>query len=84
MIASGVLLFLAEASKSYYNPAFRFKMLLLIVAGVNPLIFHRTVYRNVSLWDEASVAPGRARLTAYLSLTLWSGIIVAGRAIAYF
>jgi hypothetical protein len=84
MIASGMLLFLAEASKSYYNPAFRFKMLLLIVAGVNPLIFHRTVYRNVSLWDEASVAPGRARLTAYLSLTLWSGIIVAGRAIAYF
>lgn len=84
MIASGVLLFLAEASKSYYNPAFRFKMLLLIVAGVNPLIFHRTVYRNVSLWDEAAVAPARARLVAYLSLTLWSGIIVAGRAIAYF
>ena len=84
MIASGVLLFLAEASKSYYNPAFRFKMLLLIVAGVNPLIFHRTIYRNVSLWDEAAVAPARARLTAYLSLTLWSGIIVAGRAIAYF
>jgi len=84
MVASGVLLFLAEATKSYYNPAFRFKMLLLVVAGLNPLIFHRTIYRNVSPWDEAAVAPWRARLTAYLSLTLWSGIIVAGRAIAYF
>jgi hypothetical protein len=84
MAGSGVLLFLAEPTKSYYNPAFRFKMLLLIVAGLNPLIFHRTVYRNVAQWDEAAAAPRRARLTAYLSLTLWSGIIVAGRAIAYF
>ena len=84
MFGSGALLFLAEAAKSYYNPAFRFKMLLLIIAGLNPLIFHSTVYRHVSLWDESPVAPWRARLTGYLSLTLWSGIIVAGRAIAYF
>lgn len=84
MLGSGVLLFLAEASKSYYNPAFRFKMLLLVIAGLNPLIFHSTVYRNVSQWDDAATAPWRARLTAYLSLSLWSGIIVAGRAIAYF
>ena len=34
MFGSGALLFLAEAAKSYYNPAFRFKMLLLIVAGL--------------------------------------------------
>jgi hypothetical protein len=84
MAGSGVLLFLAEAAKSYYNPAFRFKMILLVIAGLNPLIFHRTVYRNVSQWDETAAVPWRARLTAYLSLTLWSGIIVAGRAIAYF
>src|ERR1017187_10448242 len=46
MIGSGALLFLAEAAKSYYNPAFRFKMLLPIVAGLNPLLFHTTVYRG--------------------------------------
>jgi hypothetical protein len=84
MFGSGALLFLAEAAKSYYNPAFRFKMLLLIIAGLNPLIFHSTVYRQVSSWDESPIAPRRARLTGYLSLALWSGIIVAGRAIAYF
>jgi hypothetical protein len=84
MFLSGALLFLAEAAKSYANPAFRLKMLLLIVAGLNPLIFHSTIYRNVAAWDDAPVAPWRARLTAILSLTLWSGIIVAGRAIAYY
>jgi len=84
MFVSGILLFMAEAAKSYANPAFRIKMLLLVVAGVNPLIFHSTIYRRVSAWDESPVTPWRARLTAALSLTLWSGIIVAGRAIAYY
>jgi hypothetical protein len=30
MLASGALLFLAEAAKSYANPVFRLKMLLLL------------------------------------------------------
>lgn len=84
MFLSGALLFLAEAAKSYANPAFRFKMLLLIVAGLNPLVFHSTVYRSVALWDDAPAAPRRARLAAALSLALWSAIVMAGRAIAYF
>ncbi|MGD0299948.1 MAG: DUF6644 family protein [Bryobacteraceae bacterium] len=84
MFASGGLLFLAQASKSYVNPAFRIKMLLLVLVAVNPLIFHSTIYRSVGAWDDRTAAPGRARLTAVLSLILWSGIIIAGRAIAYF
>jgi|ERR1700693_4106676 hypothetical protein len=84
MFASGGLLFVAQASKSYANPAFRIKMLLLVLVGVNPLIFHSTIYRSVEAWDAAPAAPWRARLTAVLSLILWSGIIVAGRAIAYY
>jgi hypothetical protein len=84
MFVSGALLFMAEAAKSYSNPAFRVKMLLMIVAGLNPLIFHSTIFRSVAEWDTATRTPWRARLTAALSLTLWSGIIVAGRAIAYY
>ncbi len=82
MFISGALLFLAEASKSYANPAFRLKILLLLLAGLNPLVFHSTVYKKVGQWDEARPTPPRARLAAALSLTLWSAIIVAGRAIA--
>jgi hypothetical protein len=83
MLVSGFLLFAAEALKSYGNPAFRLKMLLLIAAGLNPLIFHATVYRAVDVWDEAPVTPWRARAAAVMSLTLWSAIIMSGRAIAY-
>jgi hypothetical protein len=84
MMITGVLLFLSEAQKSYGNMAFRVKMLLLILAGLNPLIFHSTIYRSVGAWDDALTVPRRARAAAIASLTLWSGIIIAGRAIAYF
>jgi hypothetical protein len=84
MFISGALLFLAEAAKSYGNTAFRIKVLLLLLAGVNPLIFHSTIYKSVGAWNDAAVVPWRARAAAVASLTLWSGIIVAGRAIAYY
>jgi hypothetical protein len=84
MFVSGVLLFWANATEYYANPAFRFKLLLLLLAGLNPLFFHLTTYRGVAEWDDAPLTPIRARLTGLLSLTLWSGTIIAGRAIAYF
>jgi len=84
VFSSGLLLFIAEAAKLYANPAFRLKLLFLILVGLNPLVFHFTVYRDVDHWDAAVVTPPRARLAGGLSLALWAGIIVAGRAIAYY
>jgi hypothetical protein len=84
MAGSGFLLFWAEAAKNYLNPAFRVKVVLLLLVGLNPLIFHTTIYRRVSEWELAHRSPWRARAAACLSLILWSGVIIAGRAIAYF
>jgi len=84
MFASGGLLFAAEAAKIYSNPAFRLKLLLLFLVGLNPLIFHFTIYRDVATWDTSPITPARARLAGFLSLSLWAGIIITGRAIAYF
>ena len=81
---SGFLLFWAEAAKNYSNPAFRAKLILLGLAGLNPLIFHTTIYRRVHQWESLHVSPWRARAAAIASLSLWSGVIIAGRAIAYF
>jgi hypothetical protein len=52
MIVTGMLLFLAEAEKCYGNMAFRIKILLLILARVNPLIFHATIYRKIVAFSE--------------------------------
>lgn len=83
-IGSGLLLFWAEAAKMYANPAFRVKLVMLLLVGLNPLVFHTTIYRRVAAWNEDVITPFRARFAAFLSLTLWAGIVVAGRAIAYF
>jgi hypothetical protein len=83
MFVTGAWLFSAEASKLYQSPAFRIKMVLLSLAGLNALIFHLTIYRRAAEWDGKPVAPMRARMAGLLSLLLWIAIIAAGRSIAY-
>jgi len=60
------------------------KVVLLLLVGLNPLIFHTTIYRRVAEWERDHRSPWRARVAACVSLLLWGSIIVAGRAIAYF
>jgi hypothetical protein len=83
MFTTGLLLSIAEAADNYSNLAFRIKLVLLFLVGLNPLIFHLTIFRSVNSWDIAPIAPWRARAAAWSSLVLWGGIVVAGRMIAY-
>ncbi|HUA18826.1 MAG TPA: DUF6644 family protein [Bryobacteraceae bacterium] len=83
MFVTGGLLFCSEAVKMYHSGAFRLKLVLLAAAGLNALVFHRTIYRQAAEWDGETALPWRARLAGFASLLLWMGIIVAGRAIAY-
>jgi hypothetical protein len=83
MFVSGSMLVTMEAGRLYSNIFFQMKMLFLILAGLNVLVFHLTVYRGVSAWDQARVAPLRARMAGGLSLLLWFSILACGRAIGY-
>ncbi|WP_109488581.1 DUF6644 family protein [Occallatibacter savannae] len=84
LVISGSMLFAAEAAKSYANPAFRLKLILLLLAGLNPVIYYRIVYKRITEWDTSPKTPFAARLAGATSLTLWTAIIAAGRATAYF
>jgi hypothetical protein len=83
MFLSGMFLIFSEAVMLYGNWFFRIKLVLLALAGLNAWVFHRGVYRGISEWDMAPVAPFRARLAGAFSLTLWMAILAAGRAIPY-
>ena len=83
MIGSGALLFYANPSPRYQNIFFRTKMVMLVLAGVNAWVFHRTVYRSVADWDLDPVPPRRARVAGGLALVLWAALIMSGRMIAY-
>jgi hypothetical protein len=83
MVVSGILLFYAIPVKTYLNVFFRLKLVFLLMAGCNVVLFHSTIRRSIQKWDLEAVPPVRARLAGGLSLALWSAIVVAGRMIAY-
>jgi hypothetical protein len=76
-LASGTLLFVTEAIKCYYNVAFWYKMGLLLAAVVLQAAI------EWRLRDSTTGAASTARAAALLSLTLWFGVGIAGRAIAF-
>ena len=80
---TGVLMFLPGANLITERGSAPWKLGLLLVAGLNVLIFHRRTYRSVSDWDLDRPAPAPARTAAVVSLTAWTGVTVAGSLLAY-
>lgn len=83
MVITGFLLFYAIPIRSYQSVFFRLKVIFLLLAGLNALTFHLTVFKHVDQWDVSRRPPGRARFAGAASLILWACIIVTGRMIAY-
>jgi hypothetical protein len=84
MAITGGLLFASEAADLQHNPAFLAKIALLALAGLNVLFFHMVARPRLLAAPSRGAAPAAARLSAGASLLIWSFVIVAGRAIAYF
>lgn len=83
MVTTGLLLFYANPLRYYHSIFFRLKVVLLIVAGLNALAFHRGIHRRVADWDLDPVLPREARIAGAISLAAWALIVVCGRLIAY-
>jgi Family of unknown function (DUF6644) len=81
-VISGGLMFITQAAEYYENNAFRIKMLLLLLAGINMLVFELLTARGAATWDQGRV-PWRGKLAAALSLTLWVSIVFFGRRIGF-
>ncbi len=82
-VVTGGLLFSSEAVKLYPNPAFRLKLIFIILAGMHALLFHRLVYRDVAAWNDSAVLPVGAKIAGLTSIFLWAGIVTAGRFIGF-
>jgi hypothetical protein len=83
MIATGILLFCGDPVAFYSTIFFKIKMILLVLSGLNVLVFSSTIGRQIDKWDLDSRTPARAKIAAIVSLVSWIAIIAAGRAIAY-
>jgi hypothetical protein len=79
IVPSGIVLFMTEAIKCYFYLAFWVKMTAFFLA----LVFTFTVHRSVAMADEAQVSPRVSKVVAWVSLSLWSGVGIAGRLIGF-
>ena len=61
----------------------RSKILAILLAGLNALVYHLGVERRIAQWDEDRLPPLRARAAGLISITLWALVILAGRMMAY-
>ncbi|MES2946632.1 MAG: DUF6644 family protein, partial [Pseudomonadota bacterium] len=81
--ASGVLLFWAEAAKMIFNPAFVAKLVFLVLACANALVFETRLAPLAAQWGENVRLPAAARFAGLASLTLWGLVLLTGRLIPY-
>ena len=79
---AGLLMFSSKALTYYGNIPFRLKMLCLLLAGINMLMFHWLGTRHLEAWDRGR-PPRSAKLAGGASLLLWTTIVAAGRWIGF-
>lgn len=82
-LVTGSLMFAANASTYAQNPVFLWKMGVLMLAGLNMVIFHLGPFRRIGEWDTTLPPPSQARVAGFSSMALWVGVICLGRWIAF-
>ena len=83
MVSTGFILYYAIPVRTTQSIWFRIKVVLILVAGLNALLFRRAMQGSLDTWDTDPLPPKRIRIGAWLSLGLWTGVIATGRMIAY-
>jgi hypothetical protein len=79
------LCFLSGTPDQYlWNPAFRFKVAFMAVAGLNVVFFYTRVFKRLQDLPPDSAPPFGARVAGAVSLTMWIGVMSAGRLLTFF
>jgi hypothetical protein len=76
---TGTLLFISKAPDYYTNPAFRIKMLLILIG----VVYHSLLLPVAVRWDDVPAMSFSMKFAGGVSLLLWIGVITASRMIAF-
>src|SRR5215468_7479155 len=84
-ILTGIVFFVGHPDQYFYNDAFRFKVLFMMLARLNVLAFYGTAaFRELKdLGPDAKPRP-RAKVIAAASLSFWVGVLICGRLLTFF
>ena len=79
---TGLTMFASKAVTYAANWPFRFKVLFLLLAGVNMLVFQFSSAHKLIEWDRQT-PPITARFAGGASLLLWTAVVAMGRWIGF-
>lgn len=82
-VVTGVLMFIANAHTYVINRAFGLKLLAILAAGLNMMVFERGTRRGVAGWDVGVESPRAAKIAGVLSILLWVAVIFLARWIGF-
>jgi Family of unknown function (DUF6644) len=83
LLTTGSLLIIGEPRRSLLNTTFYLKMTLLAGALLLTGALQWSLSSSPQFWDQNRGRRVAARFAATLSILLWSGVLFAGRFIAY-
>jgi len=78
------LFFAADPMMYWPSPAFKLKMFLILLAGLNALVFTLVEHRHALVLGEDDQASTFMKVSAGLSLSFWLLVLLLGRLLPAF
>ena len=82
-VIAGTLMFISKAPSYYADEFFRYKMLFILLAGINLGIFHLFTFKSVAHWDQDVPTLMGAKIAGGLSMICWIVVVFCGRWIGF-
>jgi hypothetical protein len=82
-LTTGVLFFYGDPLRYSVNIGFQIKMVLVTLAGLNALLYYWKIKPVMATCDPHADSPPIAKFVAYVSLSIWTGVLLCGRLIPY-
>jgi Family of unknown function (DUF6644) len=79
----GVLLFVGQPLRYVEVAFFDAKIILILLAGLNMLVFEHLTRRGIGRWDREPIPPLEVRIAGGLSLAFWISVVICGRFIGF-
>lgn len=84
LVATGAVLFTAEASHVIMNGVFQLKLALIALGLLNVMLFEFFTAPQVKDLPPLTPLPAAARRAGIVSIAVWISVAICGRSIAYF
>ena len=80
---TGALMFIHHAHEYFANTAFRMKMLLMLAAAINMIVFEFITFRGVAKWDRGVPVAPAGKVAGVVSLVCWLGVVGFARWVGF-